>query len=411
MNILIITQMYSQPDDVGENKPTKTVNYFARDWAKAGNNVIVIHCSSQFPSIYYHIPSVIKNKISGSTSNIIPPIESRKPLHRKEGSVKVYRIPMLKYFPGQAFSHKRINATAKKICSIVSHEHFVPDLVAGHFANPSAILVSVLSQKFNAKSSIVFHHDCIEKNLEKYRLLEAAKNIKAIGTRSVIEAHEVKELLNLKKLPFVCCSGVPNEVVDDSSMVCEKHDYSNQIKYIYVGSLIQRKHVDSVILAFNKLHGNDNKSQLYIVGGGPEEDALKKVVSDCNSKDNIHILGRIPRDEVMIKMKEAHVFTLISDNEVFGMVYIEAMLQGCLVIASKGGGFDGIIIDGVNGFLCNPGDTKMLEQIYLRIENMSVIERNEIGRKAIETAKHYSEKEVAEKYMNDVLSCQGREKE
>ena len=57
-------------------------------------------------------------------------------------------------------------------------------------------------------------------------------------------------------------------------------------------------------------------------------------------------------------MKNAQIFTLISDNETFGMVYIEAMLQGCLVIASKGGGFDGIIQDGINGFICNPEGKK-----------------------------------------------------
>ena len=30
MNLLVITQMYSQPDDMGDNKPTKTVNYFVK---------------------------------------------------------------------------------------------------------------------------------------------------------------------------------------------------------------------------------------------------------------------------------------------------------------------------------------------------------------------------------------------
>lgn len=37
------------------------------------------------------------------------------------------------------------------------------------------------------------------------------------------------------------------------------------------------------------------------------------------------------------------MFTLISDDETYGMVYIEAMLQGCLTIASRKGGFDGIM--------------------------------------------------------------------
>ena len=54
MNILVITQMYSQPDDVGDNKPTKTVNYFAKEWIAMGHKVVVMHCPSKFPYIYYN---------------------------------------------------------------------------------------------------------------------------------------------------------------------------------------------------------------------------------------------------------------------------------------------------------------------------------------------------------------------
>jgi glycosyltransferase involved in cell wall biosynthesis len=116
--------------------------------------------------------------------------------------------------------------------------------------------------------------------------------------------------------------------------------------------------------------------------------------------------GKVPRNEVLKRMGEAQVFTLISHGETYGMVYIEAMLQGCLTIASKGEGFDGIIQDGVNGFICNPGDQQDLERIYRRIANMTAEERNKIGQAAIDTAIHYSEREVAERYLNDILSNQ-----
>ena len=56
MNILVITQLYPQPDDVGDNKPTRTVEYFAKEWVKSGNKVIVAHCPSRFPFIFYLIP-------------------------------------------------------------------------------------------------------------------------------------------------------------------------------------------------------------------------------------------------------------------------------------------------------------------------------------------------------------------
>ena len=51
MNILVITQMYSQPDDAGVNRPTKTVNYFAKEWNGMGHSVKVIHCPVNSPIV------------------------------------------------------------------------------------------------------------------------------------------------------------------------------------------------------------------------------------------------------------------------------------------------------------------------------------------------------------------------
>lgn len=404
MNILIITQMYSQPDDVGDNKPTKTVNYFAKEWVEMGHNVVVMHCPSKFPYVYYMVPSFIKNKISGRISTMTPPIESRKKLHRDENGIDVYRFPMLKMYPGQAFSSKQMSKHASLICKVLDEKGFKPDLVVGHFANPSTELVAIISQKYKAFSSIVFHHDCDENEVVKYRLKENCQTIGAIGARSVTEAKEVQRNLDLSNIPFICCSGAPNDAVEAAEKICKKHEYTNGIKFIYVGSLIKRKHLDVVIKAFSKVSGE--KDTLLVVGGGPEEEYLKKITRDLSLEEKVVFTGRVPREQVLAYMKENHIFTLISDDETYGMVYIEAMLQGCLTIASRKGGFDGIIIDGENGFICDPGNEKELINIYKRIQSMSTEDRNRIGQKAIDTAIHYSEREVAERYLNDILSRQ-----
>ena len=402
MNILIITQLYPQPDDQGDNKPTHTVEYFAKEWVLAGHNVVVCHCSSKFPLLFYLIPSFVKNRIAGKTSNIIPPIESRKKIVRSEYGIKIYRFPMIKLFPGRGYSRKFLKKQAKNICMILNKkETFEPDLVLGHFANPSTELVSLLSKKYNCMSSIVFHNDCNTRNIDKYRLRESVSNIKAIGVRSVIDAYNVKSLLNLNELPFICYSGVPDSYINNSCLECKKHSFA-YINYLFVGSMIKRKNLDSVIKAYDKIHHNDNNSTFRIIGGGAEEKNSHDLVKALDNH-NIKFLGRVDRTEVMDAMEKANVFTLISDFEVFGMVYFEAMLQGCLVIASKGGGFDGIIVDGVNGFICEPGNELMLFDIYKRIEEMSENERNKIGQNAIDTAKKYSESSVAKQYLNDIL--------
>lgn len=401
MNILVITQLYPQPDDIGDNKPTKTVEYFAKEWVKSDNHVLIIHCSSKFPLMYYFAPRFIKKILGGIKSNIIPPIQSRNKLSREELGIKIIRYPMFKLFPGMGFTTYMIKKSAKEINGFLVKHDFIPDIIVGHFANPSTALVSLLSKMHNTKSSIVFHNDCNNKTIRKYKLFKWVKNINTIGTRSIIESKKVKELLKLDYTPFICYSGYPSDADIIKKEYIKKNDSATCIKYLFVGSFIKRKHLDVVIKAFSECRmPNDT---LTIVGGGIEEKYIKELAYRIDKNNSIIFKGRISRNEVLKIMSDSHIFTLISEHETFGMVYIEAMLQGCLVIASKNGGFDGIIIDGVNGFLCNPGDFEMLKEIYKRINSMSLRDRNIISVNAINTAINFSEENVARQYLENVI--------
>ncbi len=406
MNILVITQMYSQPDDTGDNKPTKTVNYFVKEWVAMGHNVVVMHCPSKFPLALYLLPAAVKEKFAGRISTMVPPLASRKKIIREENGAKVYRIPMLKMKPGQAYSAAAMARQTKKIIRTLEGISFRPELVAGHFANPSTELVANVAEHYKAKSSMVFHHDCTDGGIKKYRIRELAPRIGALGARSIIEAHQIKERLGLNKLPFVCCSGAPNDAVQAARKVCDKQDFSEGIRHIYVGSLIRRKHLDVVVKAFVNTAGE--KDTLTVVGGGPEEEGLKKLVEELQAENRVIFTGRVSREEVLRRMGDAQVFTLISHGETYGMVYIEAMLQGCLTIASKGEGFDGIIRHDQNGFICEPGDQQALENVYRHVAGMTTQQRNRIGQAAIDTAIRYSEREVAERYLQDILENQAR---
>ena len=166
---------------------------------------------------------------------------------------------------------------------------------------------------------------------------------------------------------------------------------------------MSRKHVDTNIKAFAEVYKDDKKAALDIIGGGQEKEELEKLTVSSGVSDKCHFRGTLSRQDVMQKMYDSHIFTMISSKETFGMVYIEAMLQGCIVVASKDGGFDGIIKNGANGFLCREGDEKELAGIYQHIMALSSKERNMIGQNAIDTALNFSERAVAERYLQNVV--------
>ncbi len=95
---------------------------------------------------------------------------------------------------------------------------------------------------------------------------------------------------------------------------------------------------------------------------------------------------------------------MVSEKETFGMVYIEAMLAGCVTIASKDGGVDGVIVNEENGYLSPEGDADALAEVYKKIELMSDEDIDRLRKNAVKAALGYKDYAVAEKYLNDVLN-------
>ena len=78
------------------------------------------------------------------------------------------------------------------------------------------------------------------------------------------------------------------------------------------------------------------------------------------------------------------------------------MAAGCITIASRGEGFDGIIKDGENGFLCGAGNVEELISIINKIHKMDKAELSRISENAIKTAQQMTDSSVAASYIHDV---------
>ena len=119
--------------------------------------------------------------------------------------------------------------------------------------------------------------------------------------------------------------------------------------------------------------------------------------------DRVHLAGRVQRDLVTQYLDEADCFIMISRREAYGLVYLEAMARGCIAIASRNEGFDGIIRDGENGFLCEAGNAEELASIIRRINAMTAAERQAISENGMKTARRMTDYKMAEEYIGRVL--------
>lgn len=125
----------------------------------------------------------------------------------------------------------------------------------------------------------------------------------------------------------------------------------NTANIIQVGSLIPRKKVDVSLQAIAILKESVDKVRFTVIGSGEEQQNLENLCKSLHITENVVFTGQLPNQEVHKNLAEATFFVMPSIREGFGIVYLEAMAAGCIVIGTQGEGIADLITDGESGFL------------------------------------------------------------
>jgi glycosyltransferase involved in cell wall biosynthesis len=126
---------------------------------------------------------------------------------------------------------------------------------------------------------------------------------------------------------------------------------------LFVGRLVPTKGADVLLRAIATLGGS--AASLTIIGDGPERLRLQELGRELGVA--IRMPGNADRDAIAAAMRRAAVVVVPSTYpEPLGLVALEAMASGAIVVASGVGGLAESITDGVNGFLVKPGDPGVL---------------------------------------------------
>ena len=196
-----------------------------------------------------------------------------------------------------------------------------------------------------------------------------------------------------------CSYGVPKdrsvyipvgaEVADQSPFPavsgCEElHEFAAfaGLRILYVGSLIPRKSVDTILSAHHKLNVLGYPVASALVGSGPEKDRLKLMVKNLMI-NNVYMVDEQPPSLIRFWMAAAHTLVLPSLSEGQPTVAMEAMTLGLPVVATDIPGTRELVQPGKTGFLFLPRD---VEQLAECLENLIKDEslRQQMGRRAKE---------------------------
>ncbi len=122
--------------------------------------------------------------------------------------------------------------------------------------------------------------------------------------------------------------------------------------YLFVGRLESIKGIELLLEVWQNM---DASYVLEIIGSGPSQIALEEKYK----QPNIIFLGKLPRDQVLIKMAQAKYLIhpgLVQETQ--GLTILEALAQGTPVVGLDIGTRQEYIQDNHNGFLCKTIDLK-----------------------------------------------------
>lgn len=125
---------------------------------------------------------------------------------------------------------------------------------------------------------------------------------------------------------------------------------------LYVGRDWERKGGPDLLAAYRRVRLRHPDATLTVVGEAPDL-----------SEPGVRALGRIDRERLDGVYNEAAVFAMPTLREPFGIVFVEAMERGLPIVATTVGALPDMVVDGVNGYLVEPGNVDALTDRLSRL--------------------------------------------
>jgi glycosyltransferase involved in cell wall biosynthesis len=108
---------------------------------------------------------------------------------------------------------------------------------------------------------------------------------------------------------------------------------------VFLGRLVSSKGADLLLSALARLRKLGISPGLTVVGGGPEERNLRQLSEELGIADRVEFVG-VKAEGELARILSAHKILVVPSRwqEPFGIVALEGIACGCVVVGSEGGG-------------------------------------------------------------------------
>ena len=262
-----------------------------------------------------------------------------------------------------ATSGKRMYQGIKKLVHSI-RQSFPFDLIHAHVALPDGYAGALIACEIGVSLVMSIHgqdlQHTVHRSVRCRRALSFALNH---ASRVIVVSRKLKRL---GEEYFGCLDKqevIPNGV--DPQKVAAGNPQSSPGRtrtptLLSVSNLVGTKGIDLNLFAMQRLRKRYPRLRYKIIGGGPLEVRLRRMVASLKLDDCVEFLGSQPHPRVMEHMAQCDIFSLPSWQEGFGVVYVEAMANGKPVIGCQGEGVEDVVEHGKTGLLVKPRDVDSL---------------------------------------------------
>ena len=345
---------------------------------------------AHFLKILYRLSLGKDNKrLVALTKLLSSSLNSFNVMGRSISFISYFRIPFIKPLEW-IFAHFLIKPT----------KYVGYDLVHSHFIFPDGIVGAKIAKKNNLNLIVTVR----EGDLKNIRNSQVNRSI----AQSVLEQCDAiialtprikKELTEMFGLEInVIGNFVKDEYfTTEDNLQVNKNKNKNKDKFrlILVANFIARKNIDWA-LEYANMHRN--KVDLVVCGDGELFDLYHEKYNDI-----VTFTGKVCSAELIKYLDYSDVFVLPSDNESFGISYIEAACRKNIIIGKSGTGLDGIDSEGFY-FCSNKQNFFDIIDNLVNLDEMSLEIRKSRAR---EKANSFSETSIYDMINDTYIRAQG----
>ncbi|MEO8002978.1 MAG: glycosyltransferase [Arenimonas sp.] len=210
----------------------------------------------------------------------------------------------------------------------------------------------------------------------KYRILQRADFV------SIVSRGMMRPLQSLK-VPMEKIGVLPMGVDVLTLFTPDDNVERSTRKLLFVGRLVEKKGLHVLLDALPLILESIPDAELEIIGFGPEQEAVCKQISRLGLEEKVHFSGAMAQSELPEKYRQAalcvapFVQSKNGDQDGLGLVTVEAIACGCLVITSDLPATADVVVN--ESLRSASGDHRALATSIIQLLSMQPCEREALA--------------------------------